>query len=157
MAPAATAPAHAECLPTLLHSLLPPCPFNCRAETLETLGRVHYRDSIHGLVKSAHPHRLPNGDIIGMAADFYPVLDSATAQLVGGDERPSSLCLPAGWDCENKFACFAPLARCPVTRKESITHRQLLPPSCRSYSSPLPLPLPLPAPACACCSLPAAY
>ena len=54
------------------------------AETLETLGRVHYRDSIHGLVKSAHPHRLPNGDIIGMAADFYPVLDSATAQLVGG-------------------------------------------------------------------------
>ena len=44
---------------------------------------MHYRDSIHGLVKSAHPHRLPNGDIIGVAADFYPVLDSATAHLVG--------------------------------------------------------------------------
>ena len=68
------------------------------AETLDTLGRVHYRDSIHGLVKSAHPHRLPNGDIIGMAADFYPVLDSATAQLVGGWVKGYAQdCLSAGW------------------------------------------------------------
>lgn len=57
----------------------------CGAETLETLGRVEYRDSIHGMVKTAHPHRMPSGDIIGMAADFGPFLDtSATpSRLVG--------------------------------------------------------------------------
>jgi hypothetical protein len=46
------------------------------AETLETLGRVQYRDDMkHCMVKCAHPHRLPSGDIVGMAADFTPVLE----------------------------------------------------------------------------------
>ncbi|KAL4859791.1 Carotenoid cleavage dioxygenase 8 B [Chlorella vulgaris] len=55
-------------------------------ETLETLSRVTYRDDIHGMVKSAHPHRLPNGDLVGMAADFSPFLDR--------DSTPSRLRLP---------------------------------------------------------------
>lgn len=57
------------------HTETKPGTFLIDPETLETLGRVHYRDDIHGQVKLAHPHTLPNGDVITMAADFTPTVD----------------------------------------------------------------------------------
>ncbi|KAG7675190.1 hypothetical protein KSW81_002692 [Nannochloris sp. 'desiccata'] len=60
-------------------------------DTLETLGRVEYTEGegqgggekrkegdadseeVSGLGKTAHPHALPNGDVINLACDFMPV------------------------------------------------------------------------------------
>jgi hypothetical protein len=60
-------------------------------DTLETLGRVEYiaegeeerekkesgGDNVSGLGKTAHPHVLPNGDVINLACDFMPVASKA--------------------------------------------------------------------------------
>lgn len=62
------------------HPAPPPPP---PTETLETLGRVHFRDGIHGLVKTAHQTQLPGGDWVGLAADFSPTLEPGSPQLVG--------------------------------------------------------------------------
>lgn len=45
-------------------------------KTLETLGRLEYADGVSGMGKTAHPHTLPNGDIINLACDFMPVFAS---------------------------------------------------------------------------------
>lgn len=62
------------------------------AETLETLGRVQFRDSLHGMVTTAHLSRLPGGDLVGLCADFAPVLDGATGLLVR-QEHAAPCCL----------------------------------------------------------------
>lgn len=55
--------------------------FRIHPDTLETLGRVHFRDGIHGLVKTAHQTQLPSGDWVGLAADFSPTLEPGSPQL----------------------------------------------------------------------------
>lgn len=117
-------------LPAAPHTRPRPLGSPTLAETLETLGRVRYRDDLHGgwvqldagqqpgagraspatpcgaaarlvapphvppaaccplpagMVKTAHLSTLPNGDLVGLAADFAPpVLDRTTGLLVGG-------------------------------------------------------------------------
>lgn len=44
-------------------------------DTLETLGRVQYKDKVHGMVKTAHPFFTRDGDIVNLAADFTPWWD----------------------------------------------------------------------------------
>lgn len=52
--------------------------YRIHPETLETLGRVSYVDKpseegVTGMIKTAHPHTLPSGDVINLACDFMPV------------------------------------------------------------------------------------
>jgi hypothetical protein len=80
---------------------------------------VTYRDDIHGMVKSAHPHRLPNGDLVGMAADFSPFLDrdSTPSRLVGGGswqqrQQQPGLLRRRGWDAGGLLRLRRLSARC---------------------------------------------
>ncbi len=44
-------------------------------ETLETLGRVQFRDRLHGMVKTAHPFTTREGDVVNLTSDFTPWWD----------------------------------------------------------------------------------
>lgn len=67
--------------------------------TLETLGRVQYRDGeggVSGMGKTAHPFLHPSGDILNLAADMMPV---ATYDRRLWVSRASTLAAPARGNC----------------------------------------------------------